>query len=133
MPRSVTEWRGKTDDSRPPPRVRVRVFEAHGGRCYLTGAKILPGDKWQLDHMVALINGGENVESNLAPVLDAPHKAKTKADVAEKSRVASVKAKHIGAVKPKGSIPRPPKAPRSTTKTDQLRAMRERQYEERQR
>jgi hypothetical protein len=39
----------------------------------------LAGDKWQLDHIVALINGGEHRESNLAPILDAEHKAKTKA------------------------------------------------------
>lgn len=37
MPRKVNEWIGKTDDTMPPPSVRLRIFEQHGGRCRLTG------------------------------------------------------------------------------------------------
>jgi 5-methylcytosine-specific restriction protein A len=94
--RTVPEWRGSTPDTPAPARVRLRVFEAHGGRCYLTGRKIMPGDAWELDHKVALINGGENVESNLAPALKAAHREKTNADVAEKAKVARVRMKHLG-------------------------------------
>lgn len=94
--RAVPEWVGKTPDSAIPPRVRLRVFEAYGGRCYLSGRKIMPGDKWQIDHITALANGGAHREANLAPVLDAPHKAKTAADVAEKSKVARIRAKFLG-------------------------------------
>lgn len=130
MARALPEWIGSSPDARVPPRVRLRVFEAHDGRCALSGRKIMPGDAWDLDHIKALVNGGEHRESNLQPAIREKHREKTRADVAEKSRVASVKAKHIGAVKPRGSIPAPPKTPRATTKTDQLRAMRERQYEE---
>lgn len=104
MPREVPEWIGKTDDSRPPPRVRVRVFERHDGRCYLTGRKIRPGDKWDLEHIKALINGGQNRESNMAPALaGAVHQEKTSRDVAEKAKVYAVKSKHIGASRPKGT------------------------------
>lgn len=99
MARSVDEWIGKTDDDSPPPRVRVRVFERYGGRCHLSGRMIRPGDEWDLDHVTALINGGENRESNLAPALRDAHRAKTAEDVAAKSKVARIKAKHIGAVK----------------------------------
>jgi 5-methylcytosine-specific restriction protein A len=67
MSRSVPEWIGKTDDTPPPPRVRLRVFEAHNGKCHLTGRKIGPADQWDVDHVLALANGGENRESNLAP------------------------------------------------------------------
>jgi 5-methylcytosine-specific restriction endonuclease McrA len=94
--REVPEWRGKTPDTPAPARVRLRVFEAHGGRCYLTGRKIMPGDAWELDHKVALINGGLNVESNLAPALKAAHREKTNADVTLKSKIARIRAKHNG-------------------------------------
>lgn len=97
MPREVPEWIGKTPDTPIPPRVRLRVFEAYGGRCHWSGQKIKPGDQWDVDHVVALINGGENRESNLAPILRGkPHKEKTAADVAVKSKVARMKAKHLG-------------------------------------
>ena len=95
--RTVPEWRGATPDTRAPARVRLRVFEAHGGRCYLSGRKIMPGDVWELDHIKALINGGENIESNLAPALKDAHREKTNADVAEKAKVNRVRLKHLGA------------------------------------
>lgn len=104
MTRAVEEWIGRTDDSRPPPRVRLRVFDAYGGRCYLSGRKIMPGDAWELEHIKALINGGENRERNLAPALKAPHKLKTADDLAEKSKVARIRAKHLGIIKPAGRI-----------------------------
>ena len=94
--RSVPEWIGSTPDTPIPPRVRLRVFEAHGGVCYLSKRKIRAGEKWQADHVVALINGGENRESNLAPALADAHAVKTRADVAVKSKVARQRAKHLG-------------------------------------
>ena len=102
--RSVAEWVGKTSDTKPPPRVLVRIFEREGGICHISGRKIMPGEKWQADHKIALINGGENREGNLFPSLTAPHKEKTKADVAEKSKIAAIKGKHIGAIVPAAAI-----------------------------
>ena len=102
--REVPEWIGKDANTPAPARVRLRVFEAHGGRCYLTGRKIMPGDAWELDHKVALINGGLNVESNLAPALKAAHREKTNADVAEKAKIARVRMKHLG-IFPKSKRP----------------------------
>lgn len=96
MSRELPEWIGATDDSRPPARVRLRVFQRHDGRCYLSGRKIGAGDLWELDHVKALINEGENRESNLAPVLKAAHRIKTNADVAEKAKVDRVAKKHLG-------------------------------------
>ena len=93
--RSVEEWRGKTPDAKVPPRVRLRVFDKHEGRCHLTGRKIMPGDLWDLDHIVALVNGGEHRESNLAPALRDKHREKTADDVAVKSKVYETRAKHI--------------------------------------
>ena len=96
MSRTTEEWFGATDDTRPPPRVRLRVFAAHEGRCWLSGRKITPADKWDIDHKVALINGGENRESNLAPALRDRHREKTASDVAEKAKTDRIRAKHLG-------------------------------------
>lgn len=96
MARSTPEWVGRTDDERPPPRVRVRVFQAHGGVCHLSGRKIIPGEPWELDHIKALTLGGENRETNLAPALRDKHKVKTAEDVKLKSEAYQKQAKHLG-------------------------------------
>jgi len=96
MTRAVEEWIGKTDDTKVPTRVRVRVFDAYSGRCWLSGRKIMPGDLWDLDHKVSLINGGAHRESNLAPALKDAHREKTAEDVAIKSKTARIRAKHLG-------------------------------------
>jgi 5-methylcytosine-specific restriction enzyme A len=96
MARALPEWIGAGPDTRPPPRVRLRVFEAYDGVCYLSGRKISPGDAWEMEHKVAIINGGENRESNLAPALKAPHREKTAIDVAEKAKVSRIRSKHLG-------------------------------------
>ncbi len=87
MSRAVPEWIGKTSDSKVPPHVRMRIFLAHDGRCYLTGRKIRPGEYWELEHKQALCNGGEHREGNLAPALYEPHKIKTARDVKERAKI----------------------------------------------
>jgi 5-methylcytosine-specific restriction endonuclease McrA len=96
MSRTPDEWIGKTDDTPVPPRVKLRVFERHGGICHLSGRRIRAGEPWECDHVVALVNGGQNRESNLAPALRDKHREKTKADVAEKSTVRRKRAKSLG-------------------------------------
>ena len=105
MARSTKEWIGKTDDTRIPPRVRLRVFEAHDGVCALTGQKIMAGDKWDCDHKVALINGGEHRESNLQPALQLAHRKKTADDVKLKAKADRVRKKHLGITEPKSKLP----------------------------
>lgn len=105
--RSTPEWVGASDDSRIPPRVRLRVFYRDSGICQCgCGLMIRAGQKWQTDHIVALINGGKNVESNLRTLLAKHHAEKTKADVAEKAKVYRKAAAHLG-IKPKSSRPFP--------------------------
>jgi 5-methylcytosine-specific restriction endonuclease McrA len=100
--RSVEEWVGKTDDSKIPDRVRIRVFEKYRGICYRSGVKIMPGDDWDCDHIIALANGGRHAEDNLAPILRLPHRAKTKEDRKIQSRIYKVRKRHLGLAKPKG-------------------------------
>ena len=96
MTRSTPEWIGTTDDTRAPPRVRDRIM-ATDNSCHLCGQPIQTGQKWDLDHVRALINGGENREKNLRPAHRKCHKDKTARDVAEKAKVAAIRQKHIGA------------------------------------
>lgn len=101
MTRPVPEWIAKSDDAKIPPRVRARVFLAHDGKCHITGRKIMPADYWECDHVIALVNGGEHRESNLAPALRDAHRIKTRADVALKSKTARIRKRHLGIKKPR--------------------------------
>ena len=96
MSRKVKEWIGKTDDTQAPPRVRLRVFQREKGICHISGRKIRAGDHYQIEHKIAIINGGQNRESNLFPALIGPHKEKTKADVKEKAKVAAKAKANLG-------------------------------------
>lgn len=94
--RSVPEWIGATPDTAVPDRVRVRVFEAKDGRCHSCGRKIGAGERWTCEHVVALINGGENREKNLDVTCDWCLPAKNAADVAVKSKSYRVKKRRLG-------------------------------------
>ena len=122
MSRTVDEWIGKTDDSKAPPRVRQRIFDRDKGACHVCKLKIKVGETWEADHVIAVINGGENREKNLAPAHSHCHLGKTNRDVKEKSKVAKVRAKHTGVTRPKGSVKSPgftkaAKAPKLSTKS----------------
>lgn len=98
--RSVPEWRGKTHDSKIPQRVRLRIFERYEGKCYLTGRQIRAGDKWEVDHITALANGGEHAESNMAPVLALAHREKTKLDRRTQAKTGRQRKRHLGIKRP---------------------------------
>lgn len=123
--RRVDEWVGKTPDSKIPARVRLRVFMDHEGHCWLSKRKIAAGELWDLDHKVALINGGQHRESNLAPALRDKHRAKTAEDLAEKSAVYRKAAKHLGIRAPSRlqgpKFPKPPPQNRATTPVNKWR------------
>jgi 5-methylcytosine-specific restriction protein A len=112
MARKLPEWRGKTDDSRPPPRVRLRIFDREKGVCHECHQPILPGEKWQCDHRPALVNGGQNRESMMFPVHDGCHRNRTARDVAEARKVQRSRQKHVRAV----DGPKMQSQPMATTK-----------------
>jgi 5-methylcytosine-specific restriction enzyme A len=101
MSRTPPEWIGKTPDTKVPPHVRMRIFLRDDGKCHITGRKIVPADYWDLEHRIALCNGGEHRESNLAPALRDAHRIKTRDDVAEKAKVDRIRKKHLGIKKPR--------------------------------
>lgn len=121
--RSVKEWIGSSPDAEIPGTVRLRIFRRAEGRCHITGRKIAPGENWQAEHIKPLSEGGEHRESNLAPALVEPHKEKTKEEAGRRAKADAVAKRDAGITKPKGTIPQPPKAPKSTAKLDSIRAL----------
>ena len=89
----------------PPPNVRLRIFEREKHICHLSGRKIRPGEKWELDHDKPLWAGGENRESNLFPVLAKEHKKKSAKDQIQQAKERTKLKKHLGIRKPKHVIP----------------------------
>lgn len=105
MSRATAEWIGKNDDSAVPPRVKLRLFDKVHGFCQgPCGRYVGDGKPFHADHIVALINGGENRESNLQILCDWCHADKTKIDVAEKSATYKRRAKHLGIRKARSSF-----------------------------
>lgn len=87
---------------------RLRIFEAHGGRCCLCAGKI-DGvrQKWTIEHLIALGLGGKDDDENCAPAHDTCRRGKDKLDVAAIAKAKRIKAKHLGIPKPKSSLSHP--------------------------
>lgn len=104
--RAVKEWVGLTPDSPVPAKVKLRVLMRYSRRCHWTGKPIRPGDAWDVDHVIAIINGGRNAESNLAPILRGKaHVEKTAEDRDEADKVRRIREKHYG-LRPKSKWPK---------------------------
>ncbi len=66
MSRTVEEWIGAKDESAVPQRVKLRIIRAQDEKCACgCGQKLGVGESIQFDHILAMINGGENRETNL--------------------------------------------------------------------
>jgi 5-methylcytosine-specific restriction protein A len=99
--RSVQQWCGKDDDEASPARVRLRVFERKQGRCHRCTRKITAGERWTCEHLVALVNGGKNAESNLGLTCKNCLNGKNADDLAEKAMIYRKRSKHLGLHKAK--------------------------------
>lgn len=102
MARSVDLWIGKNDDTPVPDRVRVRVFDRKAGRCHRCTRKVLTGERWTCEHLIALINWRAtedephgNRESNLDVTCCNCLPDKNAEDVAEKSEVYQDRKRHV--------------------------------------
>ena len=82
--REVPEWWGKDDNTPIPERVADRIVARAHSCCQICGNRVRFGG--QIDHVVALINGGENREDNLQFLCKPCHTAKTGQDVALKAK-----------------------------------------------
>lgn len=92
--RSLKEWIAASPDTAVPPRVKLRIYEKFKGRCATCEGKIITGP--QYDHIIPLVLGGENRETNLQLLCKGCHQIKTGVDVAQKSLERRKKAKHLG-------------------------------------
>lgn len=101
MTRELPGWEATDDNQAIPARVKVRVFDRAGGKCANCTLTIVGKLRPAYDHIQALINGGKHAEYNLQLLCVPCHAVKTKADVAEKSVNARVRAKHLGVKKPR--------------------------------
>jgi 5-methylcytosine-specific restriction endonuclease McrA len=99
MSRAIPEWVARHDDQAIPPNVRDRVYTRGGEACAICTRPISEKLRPAIDHTIALINGGQNRESNLQLLCAPCHKIKTKADVAEKSTVYRKRLKDRGITK----------------------------------
>lgn len=107
MARAVAEWIGRTPDSAIPDRVKDRVSQRVNDNCQRCVRRI--GGKLQarFDHVIPLILGGENRETNLQLLCDECHAAKTRLDVKLKAKVARVRKRRLGIVAPRKGRPMP--------------------------
>ena len=95
MPRTVKEWIGKTDDSRPPKSVQLRILDRQQNLCAITGLPFDAKHKPQFDHKTPLWLGGANSEENLQAIRSDPHKAKASAEAKVRGKVMANAAKHV--------------------------------------
>lgn len=107
MTRSVQPWQGKTDDSVAPPRVRLRVWERCNGMCHRCGRVIRAGEKWTLEHLLAIILGGKNAEDNLVLTCSNCLAPKNAEDQAAKSKLADISKRHRLPKEPSRGFRRP--------------------------
>lgn len=105
MPRTVAEWVGATDDTRPSKACQRRILERQDYVCALTGLPFDDKHKPRFDHKVPLWLGGANRESNLQALReDEAHKPKTKAEAKVRAKVHAVIDKRFGLDQPKQTI-----------------------------
>lgn len=107
MARSVKEWVGRNDDAMPTKAVFDRLYAKQGGKDAMTGIPFAPGDKICRDHIVPLIDGGENRESNLQLITEKQHKLKTAHEAMERAKTRAKQHAHrsyVTAPQP-GSLP----------------------------
>lgn len=95
MSRSVPLWRGATDDTPIPPRVKLRVFDRYDGKCCICGLSIHGHLLPAYDHRISIVNGGKNDEPNIQLLCSACHTAKTATDVHTKSVIYNKRAKRL--------------------------------------
>jgi 5-methylcytosine-specific restriction protein A len=89
MARAIEEWVELDHDKPIPRRVKIRVADRADYRCKNCGVRIYRGG--QIDHVRALINGGEHRESNLQLLCRNCHAAKSNRDISEKSKIYQTK------------------------------------------
>lgn len=97
----LKEWFGKRPESMPGQTVLFRLHALQNGVCACGCGQVMDfnTDKIDCDHRIALIDGGENRESNLQLLLNACHKGKTAKEATARSEERRHKAKAFTALR----------------------------------
>jgi 5-methylcytosine-specific restriction endonuclease McrA len=77
------------------PQRRAAIFQARGGRCYLCSRNLTPRDDWDIEHVIALENGGTDDDTNLEVCCDWCHRPKTAEDHATAGHGRRMATKHV--------------------------------------
>lgn len=77
------------------PQQRAAIFLTRGGHCHKCTRPLGPADDWDLDHIIALENGGTDDDDNLAPICDWCHTDKTGEDHAAAGHGRRMATKHL--------------------------------------
>ena len=96
--------------------MRVRIFDAGEGKCHLCGLPIAAGEPWEVEHVKPLSMGGKDDETNMRPAHVDCHAGKTKTEAGPRAKADRVRAAHIGARRPKQTIPSAPGSLRGPVK-----------------
>lgn len=77
------------------PQRRAKLFQMHGPRCAQCTRKMGPADDWDLDHVLALENGGTDADENFQVLCETCHDAKTGGDHALAGHGRRMATKHV--------------------------------------
>lgn len=83
----------------------LAAWDRAKGCCEGCGKKLFPGDRKEYDHVIPCELGGTNAADNCQLLCGPCHKAKTATDQRTFAKARSVRAKYLGAFKPKAIIP----------------------------
>lgn len=78
------------------PNQRAKLFEKHGGVCYLCTRRIAAGEKWIDEHVNPREISADDSAENRRPVHVECAKTKTRADHKTIAKVKRVRNKHLG-------------------------------------
>lgn len=90
---------------RMSPTRRLRIFEAHKGRCHICGERIDgTRERWEAEHITPYALTRDDSDGNLAPAHERCHAGKTLGDVTRIAKAKRVQRKHIGAHRPRSTL-----------------------------
>lgn len=98
-------------------KVRQAAIERANGHCEKCKAVLKPHEG-EVDHILPDVLGGEPVLANAQVLCRVCHSEKTASDVRRTRKADRQRDKASGAVKPKSSIPSPPKPEKKPAKLD---------------
>lgn len=73
---------------------RAKAYAVAGGKCANCTRKIMAGEDWDLDHIIALELGGTNDDCNMQVLCSFCHAGKTSDDHADAGHARRVYTKH---------------------------------------